>query len=280
VTDYYADISELPTVHEIRAVHDALDQVFLLEGLGYFPDESHTRADVANWPAAPGFPVFLDARSDAADYRAYTSGVAFGRVRILSSEELAAAGAGGSISFQDIVMLSHAPRDINSVVAALITAGEQSELSHLALRMARRGTPNELVADALSAFEGLDDRFVRLDIDQTGYSVREASLEEAQEFWRTFRPRVSDLPTFDDQYFRVDRLSEIDLDGSSLLEPPYGGKASHFARLQPWLTGPFERYRPRASSEFENNRSRRPRSGDRRTGCSRRPPIELRILFA
>ena len=74
---------------------------------------------------------------------------------------------------------------------------------------------------------------------QTDYTLREAELAEAERFWDENRPRLSELPTVDATYGRIDSLEEMALDGDP--ESRYGGKATNMARLQRLLAGRFER---------------------------------------
>ena len=74
----------------------------------------------------------------------------------------------GGFGHQDILVLERSPRDIEGVVAGVITAEPQGELSHLALRTARRGTPNVCVPGALRAYASLDGTLARLDVDEGG----------------------------------------------------------------------------------------------------------------
>ncbi|MBI4600770.1 MAG: hypothetical protein HY721_02305, partial [Planctomycetes bacterium] len=146
--------------------------------------------------------------------------------------------------FQDVLVLERAPRDIEGVPAAVVTAEPQGELSHLAVRTARRGTPNAFVAGAAEAFGVLEGRLVRLEVRSGDYAVEPAAPEEAEAWWAAARPRLEALPEVDAAYGAFDALEDMDLSGAAVApEARYGGKASHLARLQRVLEGPFERYR-------------------------------------
>jgi hypothetical protein len=237
-----ADPAETLTADEVRSVYTAVSGVFSLRPLFYAPDGLSARAAARGW-VDPGFPIHLGP-SSAKTYQAYTLATGYGRVRILTAAEFDAANASGRIGWQDILVLDRAPSDIEGVVAGVITAEEQDDLSHVAVRTARRGTPNAFLAGALDVFRPLAGKLIRLDVAATRYEAREASAAEAEAWWAEHRPRLSEPPRVDREHAALDTLAEMDLSASPL--PPearFGGKAANFARLQRILTGPRERYR-------------------------------------
>ena len=237
------DPGELPTLSEVRGVFLTLSTVFSAGELVYFPDTRLAREDAEGW-ADPPFPVFLGDLAPEASFQAYTRGVGFGRVRVLDREGFDDLNSSGQISFQDILVLDHAPRDIEGVVSGVITAETQVALSHLAVRTARRGTPNAFVADATERFAELDGRLIRLEVSSGGVTTEEVTLAEAREGWDANRPELVDTPGLDAVYAGLDSLGEMDLSGDTVApESRYGGKATNMARLQRILDGEFERYR-------------------------------------
>ncbi len=237
--------AELLRKEEVKGIYEALLRVFDLGPLYYAPESLPARLAARDWQD-PGFPVYLGGAVES-KYQAYTRAVGYGRVRILTLEAFDAANDSGRITWQDVLVLARAPRDIEGVVAGVITAEPQGELSHIAIRTARRGTPNAFLADALEAFKPLEGRLVRLEVGAAEYSAVAAPLEDAERWWVEHRPRLSETPAIDADYAGLDALEEMDLSGAS--GPPearFGGKATNFARLQRILTGPFERYRERA----------------------------------
>ncbi|MBI4603026.1 MAG: VCBS repeat-containing protein [Planctomycetes bacterium] len=245
LADYLSDPRERPTRDEVRGVYLSLAAAFTLRPLAYAPGDRLAREDVARW-RDPGFPVHLGRTAGEADYRAYSLGVGYGRARILDPQAFAEANARGRIGFQDVLVLEGAPRDIEGVVAGVITAEPQGELSHLAVRTARRGTPNAFAARALETFAPLEGKLVRLEVRPDGFGAQEATPEEARAWWEANRPQLSTPPSVDEAYAALDGLEEMDLSGT--VAPPearYGGKAANLARLQAILTGPFEAYRER-----------------------------------
>jgi hypothetical protein len=240
--DSFSDPGELLRLEEARALHSTLAAGFTLRPLVYAPGSRAAREEAARWGDA-GFPVHLG-RRPAGAYRAYTPGVAYGRVRLLDREGFARANASGRIGFQDVLVLEEAPPDIEGVVAGLVTAEPQGELSHLAVRSARRGTPNAFSEDALERFAPLEGKLVRLEVRLEGLEAAEAAAEEAEGWWRANRPRLPEPPAPDELHAALDSFEEMDLSGAA--GPPearYGGKAAGMARLQRLLAGAHERYR-------------------------------------
>ncbi|MEM7230778.1 MAG: FG-GAP-like repeat-containing protein, partial [Planctomycetota bacterium] len=237
ITSYFDDRSELPRLEEVESVYRELRQVVGLEPFAYFPDDRLTREQAEDWDA--DFPVHLDDPESNVEFRAYTQAIGMGRVRVLTDAEFREANERGELTFQDILVLESAPRDIEGVVAGVVTGTLQGDLSHLAIRTARRGTPNAFVRDALAKFEDRDGQLARLEVNTGGYRVLPASPSEVEEFWRENRPRLSRRPSLDVGYRQVLSLEEVSaIDGGEIPnEARFGGKASQFARLQSLLRG-------------------------------------------
>ena len=232
-------------LEEVSRVHDRMSETIALRPLKYAPDlygqDPIARETALSWDDT-SFPILFDTLSTDTGYTPYTLGVGYGRIRLLTRNEFDTANVSGLFTFQDIVITDHAPRTIEGVVGGLITAAPQGALSHLPILTARRGTPNAFVADTMAAFEDFDDVLVRLEVGETSYSVREASLEEAEEFW-DMRPSLGTLPPVDQDYQGLDRFTEIDFSSAVALESRFGGKATGLARLQTILTEDYEEYR-------------------------------------
>jgi hypothetical protein len=240
-----SDPGELLTVEEMRGVYETLTESFRLRPVGYFPEGTLAREVAASWED-PGFPVFLDSGPQV-PYQPYTKAVGFGRIRLLDAEGFAAANARGQISFQNILILDHAPRDIEGVVGGVITAEPQGELSHVVIRTARRNTPNAFVADAASMFAPYEGELVRLEVREADFEVRAATIDEAEEFWASNRPQLMISPQVDREYGELASLGEIaamDAAGMDAVAR-FGGKATNLARLQAILDGPWAEYRER-----------------------------------
>ena len=241
---FVEDRSELPGPEEVAYVYAALDEIFTIGDLAYFPDETATREDAEGWES-PGFPIYLGRLAPETGFQAYTRGIGYGRVRVLSSLEALIANANGQLGFQDIVVFEEPPRDIDGVVAAVITDHPQGALSHLGVRTARRGTPNAFVDGASDIFEEIEGELIRIEISGSDYTVtRDVEVADAESWWERIRPQVPPLPPPDTEYAELDSLEEIAILGAGVIPTArYGGKATNMARLRGILVDQLARFR-------------------------------------
>lgn len=255
---------ELLSAEETHTVYELLSAAFALDALHYAPESQPALEAALAWQE-PGFPVYSGGVTQSS-YQAYTRATGCGRVRLLTAGEFETANEKGQLTWQDIVVLEIAPSDIEGVVAGVVTGEPQGELSHIAIRTARRGTPNAYVKDALEVFEPLEGKLVRLEVGTTTYTAAEVTQQDAETWWDQNRPSLSEEPVLDTAYDRLDSLEEMDLSGDPV--PPearFGGKAANLARLQTILTGPLDVYRERGFAipvryYFEFLRANRTRS--------------------
>lgn len=113
-------------------------------------------------------------------YQIMNKGTAYGTLRKLTAAELDTA----IVSSHDILILETLPAEI-PLVAATISKDAQTPLSHVNLAAQARKTPNiafngNELPDSLLALCG---KLVMLEVKSNSYTVREATLEEAQAFW-------------------------------------------------------------------------------------------------
>ena len=241
-TDISESASQMLTIEEVREIYQTLRSVFGLEVLAYVPGTIAAREAAVDWED-PGFPIYLDVEGSSGSYESYTEAVGHGTVRVLTEQAFEEANDNGGLSFRDILILPHAPRDIEGVVAGVITGMLQGPLSHLAIRTARRGSPNAFVEGAVSAFTPLDGILVRLEVSGSEYDVRPASFQEAEKFWEANQIRLGAPPAPDAEFGALTRLSEFDFTAdAAALVGRYGGKGVNMARLQSLMTGEFEQY--------------------------------------
>ncbi len=243
VADTGFDPREVLNLEEVTWVYNSLMSAFDIAPLEYWPDTELARREAEAWTNAP-FSIFFGELGGGFRYEAYTTGTGYGRVRLLTLEEFEAANQTGLFTFQDIVVIEQAPRDIEGVVGGVITAQPQGALSHVAIRTARRGTPNAFVAQALTELEEHEGELVRLEVFDTEYALEPATVEAAEDFWARNRPTLSVAPTLDLDYRRLDSFDEMDTVATDSYSPVarYGGKATNLARLQTFLTGEFAPY--------------------------------------
>ena len=228
---------ELPRPEEVKWVYDHVTPKFTIGPLAYSPQRTQAIKNAESW-IDPGFPINYAFGGGFAPYLPYTLAANYGRVRILSPSEFESANESGEISSQDILVLDEAPADIEGVIAGVITGSIQTELSHVSIRTGRRGTPNAYVKEARAAFTPYLGKLVRLTITAEDYEVVEATLQDAEAWWSTHRPKPVVVPPVDEAYDALDSASEIPLDGSLTLNGRYGGKGANFGRL--WHIVPAE----------------------------------------
>jgi len=137
-------------------------------------------------------------------------GVAFGTLRRLSPEDL----ENTVVSYTDVLLLTRLPNDL-PIVGGTITEELQTPLAHVNVAARARGTPNLALLGAsdhpdLAPLLVGDGQLVRFEVTTTGWSVRAATLDEAQAFWESRSPEpfvpesdltVEGLRDFDDLGF-------------------------------------------------------------------------------
>ncbi len=222
--------SELPKLEEMQRVHRLLSASFTLGLLSYAPRSQDAINNAKAW-IDPGFPINFSFGSGLPEYIAYTLAENYGRVRIMTSEEFHEANETGGFGAQDIVVVEEAPTDIEGVIAGVFTGSIQGELGHLAIRTARRGTPNAYLKNCTEVLKSYDDKLVRVKIELTRYEIREAQLPEAEAWWAEHRPKIGAIQEADLTYKGFDAVWEVPVDGSVNLLSRFGGKGSNFARL-------------------------------------------------
>jgi len=239
--------TELLEPVEVRRIYEQLGGVVTAGPLAYTfePFDAMGPAKARAW-IDPGFPLWFPADSGVT-VEVYTPGVAYGRVRCFTVEQLDAAAGSGLLGWRDLVVVDSVPFDLETVVAALITGGRQWELGHVSVRLARRGTPNLYVQDAPAELATWEGRLVRLEAtngagsaDDT-WTVVEASEAEAEVWWATHRPHLADVPVVDVAYDGLDALTAMDVDDTPVrLVSRVGGKAANLAKLYAFLDAKYQ----------------------------------------
>lgn len=222
--------AELPRFDEVSALCRQLGRAFRRRPLVYSPSRPEAIRQAQDWPPLP-CPLTFPQPAPDPGYSAYTLGEAYGTLRLLRTEDLPQA----ALSWQDIVVLDQAPVDLEAVVGAIVTAAPQGELSHLAVRAARRGTPNAYLARAAEKLATGEGRLVRLTLAREGWELKtDVDPAEAQAFWDRLRPPPLGLPPPDlsrAEVFPLEDLPALPDGGLRLV----GAKAANLARLGPLL---------------------------------------------
>lgn len=158
-------------------------------------------------------------------YQGLTPGVAYGTLTYIRTDELPNA----SLGKRTIVITEDVPNDID-FVGGLITEAFQTPLAHVNILSQSRNTPNMALPHASQnpQFTALLGKLVRLEVNEGGYDLRAATLDEAQKFWDAQQNGGDILVP------RLDRQTTalIDLQNATLDDlPAIGAKAAQLAEL-------------------------------------------------
>jgi hypothetical protein len=221
------------TLEEIHGVYLQLRERFSIGALSYTPD-SPLQAQWLDALGEPPFPVLVVPEGPEPPYEAYTPGLAYGRVRRLTSAEI---DGDGPLPFgwQDVVVVDQPPQTLAGVMAASVTAARQDVLTHLNVLSSLRGTPNIHVENALEVFEPYEGKLVRIEALPTYYSIREATLAEAQAHWSEHRPHVEPGAPPDFAFTDIVDLDDVEVGGPEdrlLAVSRFGSKAAGLAVLR------------------------------------------------
>jgi len=153
-------------------------------------------------------------------------GVAFGTLRMYSPEELKKA----VVSFQDILLLTRLPNEL-PIVGGTIVEELQTPLAHVNVAARSRGTPNMSLLDA-STHEKIKpfltgNQLVRFEVTPSGFSLRKATLEEAQAFWKSRKHEKTKVPEPDVKRRGLLDFANIGFKDSKAV----GAKAANLAEL-------------------------------------------------
>jgi hypothetical protein len=156
-------------------------------------------------------------------FQPIATAVAFGLLHFVPGADLATEPLGPDT----IVVTDEVPNDL-ALVGGIITEVFQTPLSHIGILSKNRGTPDMALVDArhdprLAPFL---EKLVRLEVTGAGFTVREASPDEAQAFWKMQRPPGPLVAPRLDTSVRA----LVDLAGHGLADlPVIGAKAAQLA---------------------------------------------------
>lgn len=231
--DFYTDAAstdELPRPEEVDWVYRGLNETFDFADLVYSPIRSAVVEEAKTFHGT-AFSIYLGDGAVLGNYTAYTTGTSYGRVRRFSLSDLIDAEKSGDIDWRDAIIVDEAPSDLTAPVSCVITGAPQTELSHLNLRLAQRGTPNAFVTDLTELFGALEEgALVRVEVTGREVLVSPADLKTAEEFWTERRPRLPSLPASDLEFDQILSLDEIALDSDATLR--FGAKAKNLGLLR------------------------------------------------
>jgi pyruvate,water dikinase len=155
--------------------------------------------------------------------QALNPGVAFGTLLRMTPEALATT----PVSFRDVLLLTRLPNEL-PIVAGTITEEFQTPLAHVNVAARTRGTPNLAypAASADTEIAPLIGELVRFEVGAGRFSIRAATLAEAELFWDARKPEAF-VPRFDSSFTGVPSFDQIAFSDSIRV----GAKAANLAEL-------------------------------------------------
>src|SRR4030042_3536388 len=204
---------------DIETVYDKVTETF------YIGDRLRFYATSSGWEDCTNVPlIFSDELYRGQNYQPLNPGANYGYLKKITITEL----PGTYLGRHDIVLLNGIPIDI-SVVSGIITTEFQTPLSHINVLSHNRGTPNMALRDGWTnpKLDDLLNKLVYLKVTLDSFYIREATLQEAQDFWAQKEPQTPHSLELDTITSGLVDLTGADLNSVSLI----GGKAAKFAEL-------------------------------------------------
>lgn len=145
----------------------------------------------------------------------------FGRLRLMKLDERPNA--------RDIVLYETLPNEMPRV-AGIITGVRQTPLSHVNLRAVQDDVPNAFIKGAAQdpRITALIGKYVAFDVTDSGYELREASVDEVEQHFAAIRPTAAQTPRRNLEVREIRSLGEIQPEDW----PIYGVKATNLAVLR------------------------------------------------
>lgn len=182
-------------------------------------------ANNMKWTTCNSIPVITsDELYEGQNYQPLNPEQAYGYLKKFTLGELKTGYAGR----HDITVLNGIPNDI-AAVAGIITTEFQTPLSHINVLSHNRGAPNMALRDGWNnpLIEALTGKLVYLKVTLDTFTLREASLAEAQAFWAAREPTGVTKLQHDTTTQGLVRLETADTRSVKLI----GGKAANFSEL-------------------------------------------------
>ncbi len=169
------------------------------------------------------------------DYQPLNLASSIGRLRFVSAKELT---QGEYLSFREIVVLDHVPNDL-SVTMGIVTEDLQTPLSHINVLAQNRKIPNMALRAAFTnpTLRALSGKWVRFTVRPNAYTMDPVSMEEADAWWATNRPKGVTITPMDTSIKGLHDVKTIVEPKRPLREairavvPAFGGKGTHFAAM-------------------------------------------------
>ena len=130
---------------------------------------------------------------------------------------------------RDIVLYDALPNSLPRV-GGIITSVIQTPLSHVNLRAIQDNVPNAYIADPLSINEiaSLLNGYIYYKVENESYEIREATLNEVNDWYENIRPSEPQFPIRDLSFTEILPLDEIGFEMST----GFGAKSSNVATMR------------------------------------------------
>lgn len=191
----------------------------------YIGEKLKFYVNTTKWDGCTAVPsITSDELYAGQNYQPLNPEEAYGYLKKLTLEELETQYVGR----HDIVLLNGIPNDITTV-AGIITTEFQTPLSHINVLSHNRGAPNMALRDGWTnpQIPNLLNKLVYLKVTLDTFIIHEASLTEAQDFWKKKEPSEITKLKHDTLTQGLVNLTTATIDSDTLI----GGKAANFSEL-------------------------------------------------
>jgi len=158
---------------------------------------------------------------DQVDYIAMNVEEGYGLLRVMDLDERPNA--------REVVLYETLPNELPRV-AGIITTVTQTPLSHVNLRAIQDKLPNAFIRDApdLKEIENLIGKYVYYRVAPLGYTIREATIKEVDDFYENSRPTENQILQKDLTVTGIMPLDDVSFDMSKAV----GVKAANMATMR------------------------------------------------
>jgi hypothetical protein len=216
----HEDFETTQKSHELIAAN----MPFLKNNLSYFVvgTEENDFEQYEDLYASSRIPVVYESELFAElDYLALNIAEGYGFFRHMNLEDIP-----GS---RDVVLYEAIPNSLPRV-GGIMTSFIQTPLSHVNLRAIQDNVPNAFIRDPLlnDTIASLLDGYVYYRVEQGEYFIREASIDEVNDWYDAIRPDDNQIPALNLSYTDILPLDDIDFDMSD----GFGAKCANVATMR------------------------------------------------
>ena len=213
------------TPKDIRRAYKRLQQTFTIAKLQFRPDSSAQEKVAAQLKPYKIAVINNNQIYKSLPYQAFNVGEAVGTLHIVPPNADIE-----TINFasDDIALLQTSYPDI-APVAGIITTQFSTPLSHVNLRASAWGIPNATIKNASVDYANLNGKTVFYAVNEDGFTLREATADEALQHKNTVVEKVAVvMPAADLQNTKLAPLSEISAKDAT----KYGAKTANLGEMK------------------------------------------------